>query len=118
MVDVWEKMEVLHFLRKLYSLDTLDTRLTTSAHVPVRRVSDESLEKSASERGLDTDAADLPQGVSPSKWRTPEFYFYYAVFALVIPQMFKSVMEVSARMIPFTLPCTMSLMFCSITSKP
>jgi protein-cysteine N-palmitoyltransferase HHAT len=91
-------MEAIHFFRKLYSLDTLDTRLTTSTHTPLTAASNESEEKSTSERGVETNAANLPPGVLPSKWRTPEFYFYYAVFLFVIPQMFRSVMNVSQRM--------------------
>ena len=115
---VSEKMEAIHFLRRLYSLDTLDTRLTTSSHIPLRRVSDESSEKSASERGVETDAASLPQGASPSKWRTLEFYFYYAVFVLVVPQMFISVMEVSSRSIPLSHMYSISLIFRSLTPQP
>jgi protein-cysteine N-palmitoyltransferase HHAT len=92
-----ENMEAIHFFRRLYSLDTLDTRLTTSTHIPLTNASDISPEKSTSAQGVETDSANLPPGALPSKWRTPEFCFYYAVFILVIPQMFKSVMNVSLR---------------------
>ena len=90
-------MEAVHFFRRLYSLDTLDTRLTTSSHTPLTVVTEESSEKATSKRGVETNAANLPPGASPSKWWTPEFYFYYAVFILVVPQMFRSVMNVSRR---------------------
>lgn len=91
------RMEALHFFRRLYSLDTLDTRLTTSSQTPLTVATDESPEKSTSERGVETNTANLPPGASPSKWRTPEFYFYHGVIILVIPQMFRSVMNVSRR---------------------
>lgn len=29
------------------------------------------------------------------RWRTPEFYFYYLIFILVVPLMFKSVIDIS-----------------------
>jgi protein-cysteine N-palmitoyltransferase HHAT len=88
-------MEVLHFFRRLYSLDTLDTRLTTSSLIPLAAATEDSAEKPTSEKRTDGEAANLPAGASPSKWRTPEFYFYYTVFVLVVPQMFRSVMNVS-----------------------
>jgi protein-cysteine N-palmitoyltransferase HHAT len=90
-------MEVLHFFRRLYSLDTLDTRLTTSSLIPLAAATDESAEKPTSERRAESEPASLPAGASPSKWRIPEFYFYYTVIILVVPQMFRSVMNVSRR---------------------
>jgi hypothetical protein len=94
---VGRNMDAIHFFRRLYSLDTLDTRLTTSSYTPLTVASSEPPGKSTSERGRDTDAANLPPGASPSRWRTKEFYIYYAVFIFVVPQMFKAVMDVSLR---------------------
>jgi hypothetical protein len=90
-------MEALHFFRRLYSLDTLDTRLTTSSSTPLTVVSCESPEKATSGKGVETQPASLPPGASPSKWQTLEFYAYYAIFLLAVPQMFRSVMNVSSR---------------------
>lgn len=69
-------MEAVRVLRQLYSLDTLDTRLTTPAKP-----------SKASE-------ARSPQ-TTPSKWRTTEYYFYYAVILCAVPQMIASAMGVS-----------------------
>jgi protein-cysteine N-palmitoyltransferase HHAT len=101
-------MEVLQFFRGLYSLDTLDTRLTTTSLTPLTAATDESPEKSTSERRVETDAASLPPGASPSKWRTPEFYVYYTVIILVVPQMFRSVMNVSKRERAVYISCVMA----------
>jgi protein-cysteine N-palmitoyltransferase HHAT len=90
-------MEAVAFCRRLYSLDTLDTRLTTSSHTPLTVASNESPEKATSGRAVETSTADLPPGAPSSKWRTPEFYFYYTFLGLVVPQMFRSVMNVSLR---------------------
>jgi len=34
---------------------------------------------------------------SPSRWKTPEFYFYYFMFALNIPLMFRCAIKFSSR---------------------
>jgi hypothetical protein len=68
-------MKLFHCLRRLYSLDTLDTRFTNS--------------KSSS-----AVQAEAP----PSKWRTLEFYVYYVVFIVAVPQMFKVSYDVSKGM--------------------
>ncbi|KAI9834994.1 MAG: hypothetical protein M1819_002717 [Sarea resinae] len=84
-------MSVSYYLRRLYSLDTLDTRFTTSSKTPQKQLSEaridparpspkEELKARSSQPRLD--------GASPSKWGTPEFYVYYAVFLIVVPMMF------------------------------
>ena len=60
----------LNLVGRIYSLDTLDQRLTKSSEMT---------------RGF----------AQPSKWRSPEFYFYYVVFLVIPPLMFKSVYDVS-----------------------
>src|SRR5947209_1684882 len=65
-------MTLISNLRRLYSLDTLDTRFT----------------KSKSSSPIQAEA-------QPSKWRTPEFYLYYVIFIVVVPQMFKVSYDVS-----------------------
>lgn len=80
-------------LRRLYSLDTLDTRLTTSSTAPIKpAVSDSTRDPAA---GKDARAQEIASRAQPSKWNRPEFYFYYFVFITVVPMMFKTVMDVS-----------------------
>ncbi|KAF7513233.1 hypothetical protein GJ744_010629 [Endocarpon pusillum] len=88
-------MEAIHLFRRLYSLDTLDTRLTTSSHTPLTIATEESSEKSTSERTVEKNPANLPPQVLPAKWRTPEFCLYFAVITFCLPLMFRSVMKVS-----------------------
>lgn len=88
-------MNALQFLGKVYSLDTLDTRFTTSSRSPpsatnaVRSTGKES----RNERG-----SRKTEGASPSKWRTLEFFYHYAVFLIAVPGMFYTVYNVSQRM--------------------
>lgn len=63
-------------------MDTLDTRLTVSSNTTTRN-------------GKDARAQEIASGAQPSRWNTPEFYFYYFVFITVIPMMFKTVIDVS-----------------------
>lgn len=83
----------IYWLRRLYSLDTLDTRFTASADTPSRVAGDA---RPPSEK--DARANAIAHGASPSKWRTPEFYFYYFVHLTVVPMMFKTAMDVSQGM--------------------
>lgn len=85
-------MTPLSFLRNLYSLDTLDTRFTTSSKTPSKDASEHSAK--AVERDVKTQS-QLPAGAQPSKWNTPEFYFYALVFILAVPNMYKAVWDVS-----------------------
>lgn len=77
-------MGLLGFLASLYRLDTLDTRFVTSSSVPYQTVVD------ARRDGDDGKARATGSTItgSPSKWRTPEFYFYYVIFVLAVPYMF------------------------------
>lgn len=95
-------------LRRLYSLDTLDTRFTTSSTTPAKQVNSESratdtVTSSAQEtqngqaKGTAANASIRATNAQPSRWNTPEFYFYYLVFLTVVPMMFKSVYDVSQR---------------------
>jgi hypothetical protein len=88
-------MDVLSHLRQLYSLDTLDTRFTVSAKTPLKVAAADSGDNARA--GDEKSLGALPPGASPSKWRTPEFYVYAVVFVLVVPQMFKAVIDVSQR---------------------
>lgn len=74
-------MTVLHYIGRLYSLDTLDTRFTTSSKTPGHG-SVNKTEKGTSE-------------ASKPRWTTLEFYIYYFVILVAIPLMFQAAYEVS-----------------------
>lgn len=76
---------IFAWLRRVYSLDTLDTRFTSSAtpaHTNTRP-------------SKDARTNVITQGASPSLWRTPEFFVYYLFFIIFVPLMFKTVIDVS-----------------------
>lgn len=93
-------MSAFDLFRNLYSLDTLDTRFTTSSTTPLRDVlsptgkepSDNAIK---SLRGSEDRKG--PPDVPLSRWNTTEFYIYYLVFIICVPQMFKAVIDVSQR---------------------
>jgi protein-cysteine N-palmitoyltransferase HHAT len=88
-------MTPITFLRQLYSLDTLDTRFASSGHTPLKAADEDPAQ--ALKPQEEKSRVVLPAGASPSRWRTPEFYFYALVFIVVVPQMFKAVVDVSQR---------------------
>lgn len=92
-------MALLSFLRRLYSLDTLDTRFTISSTTPPKQAASEPridpAKPSLSESKNAARADPRTPGPQPSKWNTPEFYLYYLVFLTAIPSMFYVVYDVS-----------------------
>lgn len=82
------------FLRRAYHLDTLDTRFTNSSSVPYQTVIDARSDPVSTEESANKARARS----QPSKWNTPEFYFYYLIFILAVPYMFWVPYEVSRRM--------------------
>jgi hypothetical protein len=88
-------MTLISFLRQLYSLDTLDTRFTTSARTPLKATSEDQAQ--AVKVQDEKPPAALPSGASPSRWTTPEFYFYGLVHLVAVLLMFKAVIDVSQR---------------------
>lgn len=81
-------MASLRASQKLFHLETLDLRFTTSSKAPLP-----DPVKPDSRAKPDTVTANA----SPPLWRTPEFYFYYLVFIVCVPLMFHAVYEVSQR---------------------
>lgn len=88
----------LRYFQQLYSLDTLDTRFVVPATAPPR----EALELAELDparplpvRNGQVKSRESEETIQPPRWNTPEFYFYYLVFAVCIPLMFKSVIDVS-----------------------
>ncbi|KAF2399944.1 glycerol uptake protein 1 [Trichodelitschia bisporula] len=96
-------MGFLDFFCKLYSLDTLDTRFTTSSTTPPRPTEHELVvdpnraSLGETESSSSTNAASQRSGSSPQRslWGTPEFCLYYLVLAFAIPMMFKVSFDVS-----------------------
>lgn len=86
---------LLQCLQRLYSLDTLDSRLTIPSNTPIKSVSDSQSTTRNPAASKDARAQEIASSAQPSKWNTPEFYFYYFVFITVVPMMFKSVIDVS-----------------------
>ena len=81
-------MSFLLSCRRLFSLETLDLRFVTSPKDPL---------PGPSERDRVSSPNAAANGTPPPLWRTPEFGFYYLVFIVCVPLMFKSVYDVSQR---------------------
>ncbi|KAK6070398.1 Glycerol uptake protein 1 [Seiridium cupressi] len=77
-------MGALSFLRSVYDLDTLDTRFTNPSSTPYSTVVESRSDPVESKER----AARFSGKAQPSKWRTPEFFLYYAVFIICVPLMF------------------------------
>jgi len=71
-------------LKNLYSLDTVDPRLTAPS----------GNKRKQSAAAASTASTEFPEP-QPSRWKTPEFYGYYFVFAVVVPLMFKVTYDLS-----------------------
>ncbi|KAF2466807.1 MBOAT-domain-containing protein [Lindgomyces ingoldianus] len=90
-------------LRKLYSLDTLDTRFTIPATATPKEALEEANVDPAKPGPVQSGRSkgdSSAESVQPSRWNTPEFYFYYFVFLTAIPSMCKSVHDVSRESHP------------------
>ncbi|EAW11269.1 putative glycerol:H+ symporter (Gup1) [Aspergillus clavatus NRRL 1] len=86
---------IFPWFRRLYSLDTLDTRFTASATTPLKATAD-----TRPPAAKDARANAIANGASPSNWRTPEFYIYYFIFLTAVPLMFKTVIDASKESHP------------------
>ena len=97
-------MSIFSYIRSIYALDTIDTRFTTSSSSPYKDTIDARVDPASSIKrdqsipgvGVRTDHSGRPIA-QPSKWKTPEFYFYYFVFITVVPYMFWVAYDVSKR---------------------
>ena len=94
-------MNFLQYAGRLFSVDTLDTRFTTSSKDPPSRI--DPARPSPAEAGLKRSGQgrngreDIAPGASPPRWKSPEFIYHGLVFLVVVPLMFKTVYEVSQR---------------------
>ncbi|KAL4869050.1 hypothetical protein BDV12DRAFT_168522 [Aspergillus spectabilis] len=89
-------LSLFSWFRRLYSLDTLDTRFTVPANTPVKVAAEDTRSSSAK----DARSNAIANGASPSRWGTLEFYVYYIVFLVAVPLMFKTVVDVSQESHP------------------
>ncbi|KAL5048263.1 hypothetical protein BDW71DRAFT_178248 [Aspergillus fruticulosus] len=89
-------LSFLSWLRRLYSLDTLDTRFTVPPNVPVKIVAEDTRSGSAK----DARSNAVANSASPPRWGTLEFYVYYVIFLVAVPLMFKTVVDVSQESHP------------------
>ncbi len=87
-------MPLVYYIKRLYALDTLDTRFTVSSKTPLQQTANEHAIDASSPALTSNELAEnsqrrrLPQEAQPSKWRTPEYYFYYFCFITIVPLMF------------------------------
>ena len=95
-------MGLLSTFGAIFSLDTLDYRLTAntlrSSSPPNQRSLSSSHPLSGPGPGPSIENAQsrkTREESSPSRWGTPEFFVYYLVFATAVPMMFKIAMDVS-----------------------
>ncbi|KAG9950548.1 glycerol:H+ symporter-like protein, partial [Aureobasidium melanogenum] len=95
-------MSWLSFIKKLYSLDTLDTRFTTSTKTPHKLTTEDSIANSKlhAQQVIQSGKTQPLPGSQPSKWNTPEFYFYYLCFLTIPIFMIKAVYDVSQESHP------------------
>ena len=80
-------------LWRLFAVDTLDTRFSSSAKEPVsdtaRKTANGAATSSSKSAQSSSEKRDSRRSVAqPSRWNTLEYYFYYLVFIAVVPWMF------------------------------
>lgn len=89
------------FWRKLYSLETLDTRFVTSSNTPPE-LNPTRPRASEQQNAAGSPSGPLRSGLTPSArpplWDTAEFYVYYFVFVTIVPLMCYVAYTVSNRM--------------------
>ena len=89
-------MSWIHHLKKVYSLDTLDTRFVPKDVSHESKI--DSVKPSPEELKTKQDGGRVsspPIGAQSSKWKTAEFFLYYIVFIICIPLMFYTPFKVS-----------------------
>ena len=77
------------YIQKVYSLDTLDTRLTTSSKTPPDPTGDAPVDTKEKQ--------DVAAKAQSSRWGTAEYSFYYLIFLTIVPLMFYVPFSVSRR---------------------
>lgn len=87
-------MGSLAFIRDVYTLDTLDTRFTSSSAAPYQTSIDARSDPVTRNLPGDKWESKAPR----SKWNTQEFYLYYVGSAVMIVGIFMATASVSTRM--------------------
>ena len=91
-------MNLLQYAGRLYSLDTLDSRFTTSSRTPPSRIDPARPSPDEAPNKKDRSGADeLAKGASPPRWRSPEFIYHGLVVFVALPLMLKTAYNVSKR---------------------
>ena len=85
-------MSALEALGRLYSIETLDTRFSTSSKTPPSEI-----ERSKPLNEKRPGQEKQYNGAAAPKWKTPEFGLYGLVFLVAVPWMFYTVYDVSQR---------------------
>ncbi|CAI7661600.1 unnamed protein product, partial [Penicillium manginii] len=88
------------WLRRLYSLDTLDTRFTATAITPTNANVNSNSNSDTRPAAKDARASSIAQNARASLWHTPEFFIYYLFFITLVPLMFKTVIDASKESNP------------------
>lgn len=92
---------LLHHLRSLFALETLDTRFFVPANSPLKEALEEAAIDPAKplpvQHGQHGHAKGRgPEGnVQPPRWKTPEYYFYYIFIGIAVSLMCRTVYDVS-----------------------
>jgi hypothetical protein len=90
-------MGLLSFLRAVFSLDTLDYRVTvntTRSSFPPK-IRPQSALAGPSTANESAASRKVREEAAPSRWKTPEFILYWLVVGTVVPLMFKTAFDVS-----------------------
>ncbi|KAF8533912.1 glycerol:H+ symporter [Trichophaea hybrida] len=96
-------MRLLSLFGTVFSLDTLDYRLTANtarSSSPPKNRTAPSTSGSPSATNESAQSRQTQEESQPSKWKTPEFFLYYLVFGVVVPIMFKIANDVSQESHP------------------
>ncbi|KAI9730137.1 MAG: hypothetical protein M1834_006130 [Cirrosporium novae-zelandiae] len=88
-------MRILYAIRRLFSLNTLDTRFTTSSSTPPR---DRDRVSNTNQNERDRQKNRL--GVKPPLWKTPEFCVYIVLVVAAVLSMVKTGMDISKESHP------------------
>ncbi|KAL2044884.1 hypothetical protein N7G274_002659 [Stereocaulon virgatum] len=90
-------MNTLQYAGRLFSVDTLDARFTSTT--PQSRIDPARPFPNKASYNVSRDgragAEVTAKGVSPPRWKSPEFFYHALVFLVVVPLMFKTVYDVS-----------------------
>lgn len=76
-------MSLWRQIQGIYAPETLDTRFVTSSSTPVKAAATTA----DSDKKIKGDA-NVAAKSRPSKWGSPEYYFYYFIFITIVPLMF------------------------------